>query len=555
VDGLVNFEQANGWVKGLFALACSLVVALSLIPAAYVYRIERARDRDPGNAQFLLLLSGLWFFFGLIPAFFVCGLMWFASPPISVLLCTLLLIWLGPIFLSWIFACIIAAAFWCVDVPNRWRLRHGLLGPTDEEVAWRIRNLERARAVTLLTAALKHDDARSRRGAAEALGRTADARAVVPLIDALKDKDWVVRANSAQALGKLRDARAVIPVCELLKDGQPEVRRPAAGALGEIGHPDAVSPLIEALNDQELSVSSEAAAVLGKMRDTRAVFPLIETLKHQDALMRRRAAEALGTIADDRAVSPLFEALKSASQSSATGRDEDFMFASVAEALRNIGEPAVLVLVEQEGRQSQRLGRLISDLARRDLLVEKMGAEAAFEDIRKIGTSAVLFLVDALKDEGGDVRSGAAVGLGIVRDARGVLPLCDALKDQEPDVRRNAAHALGEIRDAHGVLPLVEALNDGNWSVRSEAAQALGNIGDPGAVTALSGALKDSDSDVRRSAARALNKLGDARALPVLEAEEERCRKRVRDVVGRPEEPAEGLWTLLKGLLTYVLRG
>jgi HEAT repeat protein len=128
-------------------------------------------------------------------------------------------------------------------------------------------------------------------------------------------------------------------------------------------------------------------------------------------------------------------------------------------------------------------------------------------------------------------------------------PLFEALKSA------SQSSATGRDEDVRGVLPLVRALNDEDWSVLSEAAQALGNIGGPGAVTALSAALKDSDSDVRRSAAKALNKLGDARAVLLANAEEERWRRGGRDGVWRPEESQEGLWTLLKGLLTYVARG
>src|SRR6516162_8074164 len=101
--------------------------------------------------------------------------MWRASAPIAVIWCTFLLVWRGPILLSWILTSLIDTAFLVLDMPNWWRLRCGILGPTDEDVAFRIRRLEHACAVTLLTDALKHADVRSRRGAAEALSRIGDA--------------------------------------------------------------------------------------------------------------------------------------------------------------------------------------------------------------------------------------------------------------------------------------------------------------------------------------------------------------------------------------------
>jgi HEAT repeat protein len=445
VDGPFDFEHASAWLKGLFSLACVLVAALSLIPAVYLYQVQRDRIGDPGNLLPLLIGWGLWFIFGLIPALLLCVLMWLGSAPISLLVCTFLLVWWGPILLSSILCCVIATAFWFVDVPNRWRLRHGRAGPTDEDVERRIRRLERARAVPLLIDALKHADVRSRRGAAEALGQIGAADAVLPLVNALKDGDCMVRSHAAQALGHLRDGRAILSISELLKDGQTDVRRSAARSLGEIRHADAVLPLIDALSDQESTVATEAAAGLAELRDNRAVLPLIETLKHPDAQLRQRAAEALGTIADLRAVSPLFEVLKYASQSSDTGRAEDLVLASAAEALRNIGTSAVLPLIEQALRQSPRMGKLIPDLAHRDVWVEHLGTDAAFADIRKLGLSAVPLLIEALKDEAADARSGAAVGLGILADPRGVLPLVEALKDPEVDVRTSAAEALSKL--------------------------------------------------------------------------------------------------------------
>jgi HEAT repeat protein len=306
VDGLVDLERANEWVKGLFALACLVVAALSLIPVAYLIRSERSGTKEPGRAHPILgkrlnpepgvsPIVLYWFFWlsvGWVPALILCVFLCVGAAPISVVLCTGLLLWLGPIVLSWILCGIIALFFWCVDVPNLWRLKHGIVGPTDEDVAWRIATLKGARAVTPLTQALKHDDVRSRRGAARALGEivdiNADFRGALPLIEALNDGDCVVRSNAAHALGKIHDA------CVLLRNRQNA--REAAEALGGIVDAHAALPLIEALRDRDRMVRSNAAQTLGKIQDARALLPLCDLLKDRETDVRRSAAGALGEI-------------------------------------------------------------------------------------------------------------------------------------------------------------------------------------------------------------------------------------------------------------------
>ena len=68
--------------------------------------------------------------------------------------------------------------------------------------------------------------------------------------------------------------------------------------------------------------------------------------------------------------------------------------------------------------------------------------------------------------------------------------------------------ALGVIGDARAVLPLTEALSDEDAEVRRKTAWALGEIGDGRAVDPLTAALKDPDEDVRRVAFLVLEKLG-----------------------------------------------
>jgi HEAT repeat protein len=65
--------------------------------------------------------------------------------------------------------------------------------------------------------------------------------------------------------------------------------------------------------------------------------------------------------------------------------------------------------------------------------------------------------------------------------------LVQALKDQNGDVRKNAASTLGSIGEGavNAVPTLVQALKDQDQDVRRNAATALGSIGSPEALKAV----------------------------------------------------------------------
>lgn len=135
---------------------------------------------------------------------------------------------------------------------------------------------------------------------------------VEPLIGALRDNDWRARKNAAQAFVYLSDARALKPLVTALRDDSWQVRTHAATALG-VGQQRSeamTEPLIVALKDAYGPVRWSAATSLGLIRDTRAVPALIDALKGGDGKLRMVAATALGHIRDGRAIEPLTYALK-----------------------------------------------------------------------------------------------------------------------------------------------------------------------------------------------------------------------------------------------------
>ncbi len=122
------------------------------------------------------------------------------------------------------------------------------------------------------------------------------ARAIDPLIAALSDDDHRTRRAAAEALGRIEEfgtgLRAIPALCETLRDRKVDVRRAAAEVLVKFGQP-AVDPLIFSLNDDDAAARQVAAWALGRIGDPWCVSPLCDALHDPDAGVAYAAAEAL----------------------------------------------------------------------------------------------------------------------------------------------------------------------------------------------------------------------------------------------------------------------
>lgn len=117
-------------------------------------------------------------------------------------------------------------------------------------------------------------------------------------------------------------------------------------------------------------------------------------------------------------------------------------------------------------------------------------------------------LVEALRDEDGQVREQAAMGLALTPGTAVIDPLLTALHDRDPQVRQKAAIGLAFRRNPKIVAPLLDAMQDSDGHVREKAAIALGASGDARAVPALTQAMHDPDAHVREKAVAGLVLLG-----------------------------------------------
>ena len=143
------------------------------------------------------------------------------------------------------------------------------------------------------------------------------------------------------------------------------------------------------------------------------------------------------------------------------------------------------------------------------LRVEAVWALAHIRDHR-----AVARLV-ALLDEPEDSQRGTTDALGLIQEARPVLPLLAALGAEDAALRAEAVDTLRDLPATELVPALISLLGSSIDWIGDGAAQALGVIG-PSAVAPLGAVLgTDGDSARRSRAAAALGAIG-APAVPLL---------------------------------------
>ena len=127
--------------------------------------------------------------------------------------------------------------------------------------------------------------------------------------------------------------------------------------------------------------------------------------------------------------------------------------------------------------------------------------------------SAPSLLASALADKSWRVRRAAAEGLGAVGGAHAVDALIEALREhhRDPSVLNAALVALSRTKD-DVVLSIGSLLAVDDADVRTYAALALGMLRDTRAVPGLIAALDDADVNVQYHAIEALGRIGDRSA-------------------------------------------
>ena len=142
-------------------------------------------------------------------------------------------------------------------------------------------------------------------------------------------------------------------------------------------------------------------------------------------------------------------------------------------------------------------------------------------------------LILLLCDEDRFVKSHAALALGAFGELA-VTPLLRALHEGDGNLRWGAAIALGKIRDPRAIEPLIQALADKYDNVRAESASSLAAIGKP-ALEPLLRFLKFSEGPERIEVVTALGELHDTDAIQpliqMIENADEDERKAITDAL------------------------
>jgi len=195
--------------------------------------------------------------------------------------------------------------------------------------------------------------------------------------------------------------------------------------------------------------------------------------------------EALGVLADPRGVQPLISEL---------GGNRAF---EAARALRKMGSVAEPKLIEALRQQRGQIRNQAADI------LGRLGSQAAGEA-----------LVEAARE--GSLEAGEAL-LRIDPIDRAAAMFTEKLNHEDWRWRRTALAGL--IHSDADIDPavLAERLNDSDNTVRGYAARAAGELQVDSVVDAVAGQLTDDSRFARQSAMAALAALGDPRAMPAID--------------------------------------
>ena len=140
--------------------------------------------------------------------------------------------------------------------------------------------------------------------------------------------------------------------------------------------------------------------------------------------------------------------------------------------------------------------------------------DALFEIRNRRSADASALAVPALKDADAIVRATAASSVVFLPENEAAAVLLPLLDDRQPFVRKEAAYALGTVGSWTSTERLAQLLRrEKDREVRTAAAISLGMIGDIDSLGPLSEVLKkkpkDEDEMLRRAAARSLGQIAE----------------------------------------------
>jgi len=330
--------------------------------------------------------------------------------------------------------------------------------------------------VPSLVRLLTDKEARIRRRAALAVGRTGLKDGVEPLAALFADEDPEVRQMAAFAIGLIGDVSGKDALVRALTDRSPLVKGTAAEALGLIGDPSAGPEIAQMATAMVVAgaFTNIPSDELDAARDSQAAAVRLACY----ALVRLKAYDALAAVALD----PL-------------GQPRTAWW-PIAYAFQRMEDPralpALLTLVRDSHPYTRAfaakglgaMGNAGVPLAGAALLPLVEGADkgVAVEAIRSLArlhdrrATATLIKVIGARPADPTLRLEAATALGAVGGERAFDTLIDLLGDPAPAIRAAALRSLSALDPESFVTVLSGLDDDPHWSVRAALASVLGSM-------------------------------------------------------------------------------
>jgi HEAT repeat protein len=160
----------------------------------------------------------------------------------------------------------------------------------------------------------------------------------------------------------------------------------------------------------------------------------------------------------------------------------------------------------------------VTPLVRELTAATDLSARRAFRDtLVALDQVGVPLLEDMMGDERWFVVRNMVGILGEIRSADAVDHFSRTINHSDARVRRETVLALGKVGGEEAVPLLVKALSDGEANLRSAAAMMLGLTKHPAAITPLLARLPvETDLEALQETIRALGRIGDPRSVPAL---------------------------------------
>ncbi|MGE5358759.1 MAG: HEAT repeat domain-containing protein [Bacteroidales bacterium] len=406
-------------------------------------------------------------------------------------------------------------------------------------------------------AALRGDDWRVRRRAADAMARPNGSELISALLAALRDEhqNFAVVSSALQLLSQL-NLDVVGPLVDFLQSPDADLRIQATLGLGEQADARAVPALLTALDDPDANVKFHAIEALGKLRAVEAVDRLLETARSADFFLAFAAIDALAQINDARTAPLLMPLL-----------DDRMLRSAVIDALGKTGDESTVAplarLLDRADAPSEAIAQALVSLQARS--IQRHGEGALVGDLLRqhVSPAGVRHIVDAVGSahgeglralaivlgwlEGGEVERTLARLLGHASARREVVEglvrfgprvtdlLVQQLAAEDPETQQAAVIALGRIGDRRATRPLLD-LMERNRDTILTAAGALAMIGDASAFERLFAFVADEDAAVRQGVIAALNSIGHpsmgAHARRLLDSPDPRARESAVKIAG-----------------------